>query len=166
MILSFDTYYSQGSAKTVCLAFEHWQDAVPFAMHEQMHDGIEEYVPGEFYKRELPCILGLWKTLNYDRIEAIVIDGFVYLDDERRPGLGAHLYHALQEAIPVIGVAKTNFAAIIHHKQPLMRGDSTRPLFITCAGIELAMAAECIGSMHGSYRIPTLLKLLDKKTKE
>ncbi len=39
-----------------------------------------------------------------------VIDGYVWLDDQGKKGLGARLYDALDAQIPVIGVAKTLFA--------------------------------------------------------
>ena len=153
------------SAKTVCVAFERWADAAPFAIHSQIRKDITDYIPGEFYRRELPCILGLLDTLEYDHVEAIVIDGFVHLDDALRPGLGAHLFNAIKGKIPVIGVAKTNFASIHQHKRELYRGESQRPLYITSASIDLDNAMACIKLMHGPHRIPTLLKLLDQKTK-
>lgn len=39
-------------------------------------------------------------------------------------------------------------------------------LYIKSIGMEVAVAAEHIQSMHGEYRFPHLLKLLDKQTKE
>lgn len=47
----------------------------------------------------------------------------------------------------------------------IFRGTSSKPLFITSAGIDLRDAAEHIEKMHGMYRMPTLLKLLDTYTK-
>jgi deoxyribonuclease V len=41
---------------------------------------------------------------------------------------------------------------------PVLRGRSTRPLFVSSVGIEVSHAARCIVTMHGPYRIPTLLK--------
>jgi deoxyribonuclease V len=67
---------------------------------------IEEYTSGEFYKRELPCILSLLGKNHFDNIEAIIVDGFVYLDDQNKLGLGGHLYERLPYKVPVIGVAK------------------------------------------------------------
>jgi deoxyribonuclease V len=166
MILAFDTYYFDNKAKTVCIAFAHWADAQPERVFTEMLDGVADYEPGAFYKRELPCILNLLTKIPIPDVEAIVIDGFVYLDDNRKPGLGAHLYNALQQRIPVIGVAKTNFATIEKEKQPVWRGKSERPLFITAAGITLAEAAACMRQMSGAHRIPDLLKQLDGFTKE
>lgn len=167
MILAFDTYYSDGGkAKTVCLAFERWEDAEPFAIHSAFMENVADYTPGEFYKRELPCILDLFEKLPYEDIETIVVDGFVFLDDDGKSGLGGHLYKALEEKIAVIGVAKTNFASIDQLKKPVLRGESQKPLYVTAIGIELELAAQQVQRMAGDYRFPALLKQLDQLTKE
>lgn len=166
MILAFDSYYFDGKAKTVCLAFEQWTDATPAAVYTEMLEGIEDYTPGEFYKRELPCIISLLKQISYPHIKCIIVDGFVFLDDDGKLGLGGHLYHQLNAATPVIGLAKTNFATIEHHKRALLRGESQKPLYITAIGLPLEVALDHIKQMSGTYRIPTLLKHLDTLTKE
>ena len=166
MILAFDTYYFADKAKTVCLQFENWADEKPNAIYEETLTGIAEYVSGEFYKRELPCILSLLEQVNVKEITVIVVDGFVVLDDDGKLGLGGYLYENLNRAFPVIGVAKTNFATLIKNKVAVERGESKRPLYITSIGIDLEDAAEKIQMMHGIYRIPTLLKKLDTLTKE
>ena len=165
MILAFDTYYYDDKAKTVCLAFEQWTDDKATAIYTEILDHIAEYVPGEFYKRELPCILSLLKTIDCSLVETIIVDGFVYLDDDNKLGLGGHLYHALDAKIPVIGVAKTNFATIVNNKRPVERGISKSPLYITAIGTDLNQAAEHIATMHGEFRLPTLLKEMDRLTK-
>lgn len=162
MILAFDTYYFESSAKTACLAFGHWADAVPLSLYSETLTGIEAYQSGAFYKRELPCILSLLHKIQpQENLEAIIVDGFVYLDDEGKAGLGAHLYEALQGQVPVLGVAKTNFASLNANKRQVLRGQSLRPLYITAVGIALEEAALLIENMHGTHRIPTLLKMLD-----
>lgn len=166
MILAFDTYYYDGKAKTVCLEFDDWNESKNFKIHEEIIDNVEEYVPGEFYKRELPCIISLLNKIDLTNIEAIVVDGFVYLDDEKKYGLGGRLYEKLNSKIPIIGVAKTNFAAIEKDKLALVRGDSKKPLYITAIGIELDDAFEKVASMAGEFRFPTLLKELDRSTKK
>ena len=42
-------------------------------------------------------------------ISLIVIDGFVYLDDEGGYGLGGHLYECLERRVQIVGVAKSPF---------------------------------------------------------
>jgi deoxyribonuclease V len=87
------------------------------------------------------------------------------LDDEQLPGLGCHLYSALRGKTPVIGVAKSNFATLNKLKIPLLRENSTNPLYITAVGVSLQAAGQYITDMAGPYRIPTLLKTLDTETK-
>ncbi|MCU0355416.1 MAG: endonuclease V [Cytophagales bacterium] len=166
MILAFDTYYFNNKAKTVCLAFADWTDDAPHQIYSETLEDVEDYTPGEFYRRELPCILSLLKQVHFPDVEAIVIDGFVYLDDSGKLGLGGHLYQALDGQVPVIGVAKTNFATIETCKKPLLRGKSTRPLYITAIGVDIDDATENIRRMSGDFRIPALLKQLDGLTKE
>ncbi|HEX8561911.1 MAG TPA: endonuclease V [Flavobacterium sp.] len=164
MILAFDTYYFGNKAKTVCLKFD---DAEKYLqVYTEVLEDVAEYIPGEFYKRELPCIMSLINKMDVTNISCIIVDGFVFLDDNNKPGLGGYLYEALDRSIPVVGVAKTNFATIEKNKRLLFRGGSNNPLFITAVGIELDKAVNKIGSLKGNFRIPTLLKLLDRYTKQ
>jgi deoxyribonuclease V len=48
----------------------------------------------------------------------------------------------------------------------LLRGDSIKPLFITCIGLELTEAKEYIAVMHGPHRVPVLLKTVDRICRE
>jgi deoxyribonuclease V len=166
MILAFDTYYFDNKAKTVCLEFEKWNENKNFKIHTEIIENIEEYIPGEFYKRELPCIISLLNLIDLKNIEAIIVDGFVYLDDDKKYGLGGYLYEKLNKQIPIIGVAKTNFSSIEKNKKSLLRGDSIKPLFITSIGIDLEEAFQKVASMAGEFRMPALLKELDRLTKE
>jgi len=166
MILAFDTYYYDGKAKTICLEFQQWNQSTDFKVHTEIIDNVAEYIPGEFYKRELPCILSLLNQIDLKKVEVIIVDGFVYLDDEKKYGLGGHLYEKLNQEIPIIGVAKTNFASIEKHKRSLLRGDSQKPLYVTAIGIELEDAFQKVESMAGEFRMPTLLKEMDRLTKD
>ena len=166
MILAVDTYYDKNKAKTVALIFENWN--TPNYTNKYVED-IEissEYVPGEFYKRELPCILSILKKVNLDFIEFIIVDGYVFLDDFQKYGLGGYLYESLNKKIPIIGVAKTKFALNNKNKIEILRGESKNPLFITSIGIDLDSAKDFIIKMFGNYRIPKLLKELDQMTKQ
>ncbi|TAF31860.1 MAG: endonuclease V [Cytophagales bacterium] len=165
MILAFDTYYLPNCAKTACIAFENWQDSSPSHVFTEVKPHSESYQPGEFYKRELPCILSLLASIHLRPIHCLVVDGYVFLDNQQRLGLGGHLYQHLAQKVPVIGVAKTSFKTITTGMQLIQRGKSSKPLYITAIGVSLAEASQNILSMHGDYRIPTLLKQLDNMTK-
>ena len=121
---------------------------------------VAPYEPGQFYRRELPCLLAVLGQVRQP-LETVVVDGYVWLRDENTPGLGGHLYEALGKSIPVIGVAKTQFLSAGAAK-PILRGNSQRPLFVTAAGIDLETAMRHVQSMHGPFRIPTLLKRVDQ----
>ena len=120
-------------------------------------EDIAPYVPGEFFRRELPCILAVIGQIK-ETLTALVVDGYVRLRDG--PGLGQHLYDHYGQKIPVIGVAKSYF-----HDAPaveVFRGGSRRPLYVTAAGIDVNRAAEHVRGMHGPNRIPMLLKRVDQ----
>lgn len=166
MIVAFDTYYYDNKAKTIGIGFNNWKDETPSKIYSEIFEGIEKYEPGSFYKRELPCILSILSAIDFEKIELIIVDSYVILDDNGKLGLGGHLFDKLNKQIPIIGVAKTGFHSNKLNTKLLLRGESKKPLYISSAGIELNLAYEHIKSMHGKYRMPTLLQLMDSKTKE
>jgi len=166
MKLAFDSYYYENKAKTVCIQFDNWIDSVPLKIYSEIINSVEEYEAGAFYKRELPCILSLLKNISIENLNTIVVDSFVVLDDFGKIGLGGYLYEYLNKSVPVIGVAKTNFAQNRFSKREIYRGQSKKPLYITALGVDLDLASEYIKSMVGEYRIPTLFKQLDAMTKD
>ncbi len=165
MILAVDVFYEQNRAKIVGLVFEQWTDAKYAQKIEKYKNDIAEYEPGAFYKRELPCIMDILADLDLTQLKYIIVDGYVFLDDEGKPGLGSHLYDALSVKVPVIGVAKTSFANNKKYVAEVFRGTSQKPLFVTAIGEDLTKAAAKVHSMYGDYRFPTLLKELDNFTK-
>ena len=165
MILAVDVYYYENKAKSVGVLFRNWEDPQPFRVISAFHENPLEYVPGSFYKRELPCILDLLRDVDTSQLNVVVVDGYVYLDNEMKPGLGHYVYESLGGAVPVIGVAKTAFHDNESVVTRVYRGKSSKPLYISSVGIEAEKAAEYIQNMSGTFRIPHLLKLLDMNTK-
>ena len=164
MKLAIDVYYfNENNTKAVGVCFQEWESPEPAEIFTNNLDNAEKYEPGNFYKRELPCIIKLLELINTENIDVIIIDGYVYLEDMSIPGLGLHLYNAIERKIPIIGVAKTYYHTNIAEK--ILRGKSKTPLYITSAGMEAGEAAGCIKNMYGDYRIPKLLQLLDRETK-
>lgn len=161
MILAVDTHYSHEGSTTAGVAFEAWESALPMHTFVSKLPTVADYTPGQFYQRELPCILDLLRASNFKH-DLILIDGYVYLDGMSRPGLGKHLFDALEGKVPVIGIAKTSFADIGPAFQVLRGATSTKPLFVTSVGEALSAAKAGIGRMHGKHRIPTLLKAVDQ----
>lgn len=165
MIIAIDVHYKAGIAKTVSIEFENWKSVKPIATHIVEMPETADYVPGQFYKRELPCILAVLKMSDLTKVTLIIVDGYVFLDDAEKKGLGAYLFDALAGEIPIVGVAKRSFHSIDKLVIPIKRGASKNPLFITCQGANLIEMAENIRMMAGDFRIPTLLKILDMETK-
>ena len=96
--------------------------------------------------------------------DTIFIDGFVYLGSDMRPGLGKHLFDALEGETVVIGVAKSPFVGASTSSETY-RGGSKRPLYVTAAGIDQDQAKRIVEAMAGAYRVPTLLKLADTESR-
>lgn len=160
MILAVDVDYRNAEAVVAGVCFKAWADEKPDKIYYCTISEIEDYEPGEFYKREMPCILQLIREYSLTP-NVIVIDGFVLLGEDSTPGLGMHLYYALGENIPIIGVAKKAFKGT-SPKTEILRGKSLKPLFVTSIGMDFESAKSNILSMHGMHRIPTLLKQVDR----
>ena len=158
MIAAVDVQYAQSRAGVGCILFDQWHRCAPNQEYELQIDIQQTYIAGEFYKRELPCILAILDNLDV-QLDCVVIDGYVWLGDQQ-PGLGEHLFRALEGGVPVIGVAKNSFAGN-EVAVPLFRGTSRSPLFITASGLPIELAVASIAGMRGAFRIPTLLKCVD-----
>gem|GEM_PF-885954 len=160
MIACTDVHYTNTHAIAACILFRDWSDAHPdLAITERVADPAP-YEPGRFYRRELPALLSVISKLTV-RPEVIIIDGYVWLGDWDHPGLGAHLHKALGGSAAVIGVAKKLFRrgpAV----QSVRRGTSVKPLYVSAAGMDLYEAAARIVELHGEFRVPTLLKRVDR----
>jgi deoxyribonuclease V len=165
MILAIDVYYKENEAKVVAVLF-NWEDETPQSIVIDHITGIEDYVSGEFYKRELPCIESILQKVNLNDIEAVIIDGHIYVDDDGTFGLGGYTWESLDKKISVIGVAKTSFFRNRNTVKEVFRGESKKPLYVSSIGIDLDIATNLIKNMKGNYRIPTILKELDRITKE
>lgn len=164
MIAIVDVGYKNDEAEAACIVANDWTDKEPVAAYSVHITDVADYSPGEFYQRELPCLLKVLDKLP-SKSAFIVIDGFVTLNPEGRPGLGSHLFEELRRETPIIGVAKTGFATATHAIK-VYRGESQQPLYVTAVGVDANQAADFIRSMHGNYRIPTLLKCVDQFSRE
>lgn len=167
MIAALDVYYRpNGTAKAVCLLFGQFDASRPDAVFEAILPEVADYQPGEFYRRELPCLIEVLQQVDLSTVGCLLIDGYVFLDDSGKPGLGWHLHQHFGGRLPVIGVAKTSFHNNLLHVRPVLRGISRNPLYVSSIGMDPDVAADRVRSMAGPYRMPELLKLLDGMTKE
>ena len=172
MIAAFDVHYpSDGGASGAAVLFRDYRDAAPAAELNRFLPHAAAYVPGEFFRRELPCILALL-ALIHPPPSAMIVDGYVMPGG--RPGLGLRLFEAAGRAIPVMGVAKSPFdggrgscteregaGGSGRGVVAVFRGGSRRPLYVTAAGMDVRRAALNLQVMHGPHRIPTLLRRVD-----
>lgn len=160
MIAAVDVHYFGTSATAAGVLFSHWTSERPECELRESVERVEPYEPGSFYKRELPCLVKMLMPVN-NLLSTVIVDGYVWLGSEDRPGLGGHLYRELGGRIPVIGVAKSIFSGATN-AQSVLRGRSRRPLYVTAVGMDPIVAADHIQTMHGPHRIPTLLKRVDE----
>jgi deoxyribonuclease V len=159
LIVCLDVDYRDAGAVAAGVWFRAWPAATAELETAATIAHVEPYVPGEFYKRELPCLMEVLSRGSAAQI--VIVDGYVWLG-AGRPGLGAHLFDALGGRASVVGVAKTSFAGATD-AVPVYRGGSKSPLFVTAGGaITPEQAAAHVASMHGPHRVPTLLRRVDR----
>lgn len=176
MIVAFDTYYYNGFSYTVGGVFKSWGDKEASYYVTSKRTCIDaEYKSGELYKRELPCIMQCLSFLNIEEIELIIVDGFVWLSEDGKTltkGLGARLQDAIMEKYKtkktIVGVAKNRYHVEIPDCMVIERGlTSSKPLFVTCSETCFAEHYSIqVKRMYGDYRIPNILKAVDRKTRE
>lgn len=169
--LIFDVKYDdeKGVAKVAALEFENFTDTIETNSYTQDCEIYSEYIPGEFYKRELPDIMlliqnkiGICKLrTEYD---AIIVDG-LYMLGKDHPGLGARLKQELLNNynvdIEVIGIAKSYYKDCEQVAGLVYRGkDAIKPLYVN--GSLQKDYVELVKNMAGEYRLPYLVKQVDK----
>lgn len=162
MLACLDVDYRDAGAMAACVCFGQWGDETSSSQHCAWLTEVAPYVSGEFFRRELPCLLKVLAELPQPPT-LLVVDSYVGLSDGKA-GMGAHLYQALGQRVPVVGVAKTQMLGAAAHE--VLRGESLRPLYVTAAGIEVLQAAQHVQHMHGEHRMPTLLRHVDRLARD
>ena len=166
MKIVIDVGYDNDKANIAAVSFENWTDEKPLDTKKVLLNNIAAYEPGQFYKRELPCLEEILRHYDLEKTDTIIVDGFVWLNSEKKKGLGAYLYEVLDIKIPIIGVAKRAFHGENKWCRRIERGESKNPLYVTTEGINVDKAAKLIQDMHGDFRIPTMLKMVDQLSRE
>jgi deoxyribonuclease V len=163
MIACVDVDYRAAEVVAACVGIRDWADRTPCIERVvRTNEPAAPYVPGQFYLREMPWVIGVLERIA--DVQLVLIDGYVWLAKDR-PGLGVHIYESLGRRCPVAGIAKgafrNNDCAI-----PVVRGGSTRPLYVTAVGIDVDAVAAGIARMAGQHRIPTILKRVDRLARD
>jgi deoxyribonuclease V len=155
-----DVDYRASETVAAAVVFAAWDDPAPTIEQTVRLARAAPYRPGAFWLRELPGLLAVIAALPVVPT-CVLVDAYVWLPPDAKPGLGARLHDALGHGTAIVGIAKNPLAgdalAI-----PVLRGASKRPLFVTAAGLDAADAAAGVRRMHGVYRVPTLLRRVDR----
>ena len=171
MLLALDSYYKDSICNTSLVVFNEDEDT-PIYTDTIYTKVTSEYIPGEFYKRELPGIKKILKKFIKEHsdlwadLHAIIVDSYITLKvgDKEWCGLGGHLYDYLtRHGHPKIiyGVAKSKFGDCDKISDKVLRGKSKTPLYVQTTAAP-HVAAYQVAKMHGKYRIPTMLKEVDR----
>src|SRR5262249_22254650 len=83
-----DVDYRGEGAVAACMLLNDWSDAEAAGEHVARIGRVEAYVPGQFYRRELPCLLAVLGTLAA-RAGGVVRGGCVLLAAGQAGGRGA-----------------------------------------------------------------------------
>jgi deoxyribonuclease V len=155
LITCVDVDYRESGAVAAGLWFRGWSAESAVYQAVACFPAVADYEPGAFYRRELPCLLGV--LVCGPRPDIVVVDGYVWLGGGR-PGLGAHLHAAIGGV--VVGVAKTRYSPATD-AVAICRGKSRSPLFVSAVGLAVEEAANYVTQMYGPYRVSALLKQVD-----
>ncbi len=159
-----DVDYRATETVAAAVVFAAWDDAAPTIEHTVRLARAAPYRPGAFWLRELPGLLAVIEALPVVPA-CVLVDAYVWLPPDRQPGLGARLHDALGQRAAIVGVAKNPLVGDVL-AIPVLRGGSKRPLFVTSAGLDPTDAAAGVQRMHGVYRVPTLLRRVDRLGRE
>ena len=87
MTIAFvDVDYKGAGARASCVLTESWEAESPTSTYIRDIEAVEPYEPGNFYRRELPCIVSVLRMLPL-LPEIVVVDGYVWLSSADRSGL-------------------------------------------------------------------------------
>jgi len=152
-----------GGAVAAAAGFDEWGDMEPLRTWTSAIAPLPRPARGEPDRRDVACVLQLLKD-HALQPALIVIDGHVHLDAQETPGPGRHLFEALGGTVPVIGVSRAA-SSTLPAQFEVHREEDARPVFVTCAGIDLGAAKARVRNLHGRKRVPTLVKLAARLAK-
>ena len=164
--LILDVHYKEGqetdavTATVAGIRFEGIKQSRILNEYTVEVNDVAPYESGQFYKREMPCLLALINQID-EPFDVIIIDGYVLLDSVGKAGLGKYLYDHLANTKPIIGIAKNHFYDITED-YAVWRGISKRPLYVTSIGINITTAKKMVSEMEGEHRIPKMVTYVDK----
>ncbi|WP_230661055.1 endonuclease V [Psychrobacter sp. I-STPA10] len=162
--LILDVHYQEENGKIIAhvagVRFQGIEQNQILAEYQTTVSDVAPYESGQFYKREMPCLLALIEQVSQP-YDVIIIDGYVWLDGVQKAGLGKYLYDHLNDKKPIIGIAKNQFCDI-SDEYAVWRGRSKHPLYVTSIGIDTLQAKDMVSKLAGEHRIPTIVTHVDR----
>lgn len=171
MLLALDSYYKDNICNTSLIVFNKEESETIYA--DTIYTKVtSDYIPGEFYKRELPGIKKILKKFIkeqpelWNQIHAVIVDSYITLKvgDKEWDGLGAYVnkfLNKIEQPKIIYGVAKSKFGDCDKISGKVYRGKSKKPLYVQTTSAP-KVAGYHVLYMHGKYRIPTMLKEVDR----
>lgn len=154
-----DTLTQFEKAKVSGIRFQNTQTNEILGEHTTTVNEVAPYQSGQFYKREMACLLALINQIN-EPYSVIIIDGYIFLDGAQQAGLGKYLYDNLTIKKPIIGIAKNQFKDV-SEDYAVWRGTSKHPLYITSINFPIADAKNIVQDLEGQHRLPNIVKKVD-----
>lgn len=162
--LILDVFYQENSGQTTAkvsgIRFTGIEKIEVLSGHTTVVNDVAPYQSGQFYKREMPCLLDLIKQID-EPFDIIIIDGYVFLDGINKAGLGKYLYDNLTVKQPIIGIAKNQFYEI-SDDYAVWRGISKHPLYVTSTGVNIIEAKSLVTRLEGKHRLPNIVNQVDR----
>ena len=167
--LSTDVAYDNGTGYGIGVVFDGFNDSKPSDVIEVIVPDVGEYIPGEFYKRDLKVLTAIYEEYKqrFKKNPLVVfVDAYVDLGDKK--GCGRYFAESIDDEAIVVGIAKNEYkpATEAGVAEPVLRGSSTKSLFVTSTIIPKEDAGTLVKMLHGENRHPTLIKKTDILTKE
>ncbi len=164
--LILDVYYQENhetndtTATVTGVRFQGIEQSDIISEHIIEIDKVAPYQSGQFYKREMPCLLALTDQIKKP-FDIIIIDGYVFLNGVDKAGLGKYLYDNLSDKKPIIGIAKNQFYGI-SDDYAVWRGISKHPLYVTSIGVDIIEAKSLVTRLEGKHRLPNIVNQVDR----
>ena len=125
---------------------------------------VGDYIPGQFYKRELKSVEAIINQMKKEEIDLIVVDGYADSGTEEH-ALGTFVFEEYN--IPVIGIGKTRYGRCVLENLEVYRGKKAKsPLYVTSKGMDNEKAKKLVRQMAGDNRLPYFVKLADTKARD
>lgn len=155
--------HGEQGACAAAVAFDDWDAREPTRTYVTRTSPLEKPVRGQLDLRHLPVLLQLLRD-HALQPDTIVLDEAVYADAADTPALGRHLFDVLGGKTAVIGISTKAMPGLTAQYE-VHREEEARPVFVTCAGVDIGAAKVRVRAMSGRKRVPALVKMAARVAK-